>query len=52
MNIISLISPFGMIQGPFEASESKLEVKRTSLEFDLGSFVQKNTKKDLKHLVR
>ena len=40
MNIISLICLSGMFRGPFEASKVT-EVKRTSVEFDLGCFVKK-----------
>ena len=36
-----LISLFGMFQGPSEAPQSQLEIKRTSKEFYLGSFIQK-----------
>ena len=51
MNLISLISLFVLFQGPFEASQSQLGVKKTSSEFDLGSFVENikrgsNTKSD------
>ena len=41
INTISLISLFGMFQGPSEAPQSWLEVEETSKEFDLGSFIEK-----------
>ena len=51
MNLISLISLFGMFQGPSEASQSYWEVKSVSLVFDLASFVNKY-QKSLEHSVR
>ena len=36
-----------MFQGPTEAPQSELEVKGTSKEFDLGSFVKKKSIKSV-----
>ena len=47
----SLISLFEMFQRPFEASQSYMKVKKTLLNFDLGSFFNKY-QKGLKHLDR
>ena len=40
----SLISLFWMSQGPSEAPQNQLEVKRTSLEFNFRKFCQKYQK--------